>query len=216
MYYSYAEQHRQDSPRVMTANGEASLLVKPDIVSIQLEVMTENKSLSQAQQENAYKMNRVIQSLLQAGIPGENIQTSAYNITPKYDYIDGKQVFRGYEVTNTITVKMKDIDQTGRIIDLAVNNGVNHVSNIQFTIDNQQEIYQQALSNALKNALAKAQTIANTLNVNLDAAPIKVVEKSSEPPHTFQTFTAAESTGTTPIEPGQIMIRASVEAQFRY
>lgn len=216
MYYPYAELNRQDPSRVMTVNGNASLSVAPDTVSLQLEVMTETELLNQAQQENANKMNQVIQALIQAGIPRENIQTSAYNINARYDYVDGKQVFRGYQVTNTITVKMKNIDQAGRMIDLSVKKGVNRVANIQFSIERQQEYYQRALSDALKNALEKGQTIAETLNVIFDSTPIKIVEEISETPRTFQTFAAAEDSISTPIVPGQIDIRASVEAQFRY
>lgn len=216
MYPPYGPSLRKNFQRVMTVNGEAVVRVAPDTVSMQLEVMTENKILSQAQQENANKMNQVIQALLQAGIPRENIQTSAYDIAPKYDYVEGSQVFRGYEVTNSITVKMKAINQAGRIVDLAVENGVNRVSNFQFSIENKEDVYRRALSNALTDGLAKAQTIANTLNVHLDPAPVKIVEESIEPPHIFHTFAATAESTATPIEPGQIMIRASVEEQFRY
>lgn len=116
---------------MMTVTGNASLPFDPDKVTIQLGVVTENEQLSQAQQESASKMNQVIQSLLQLGIPRENIQTTAYNINPMYDYIDGKQEFRGYQVSNSITVQMISIDQAGKVIDVAVQNDVNQVSNIQ-------------------------------------------------------------------------------------
>ncbi|WP_085524421.1 SIMPL domain-containing protein [Tuberibacillus sp. Marseille-P3662] len=216
MYYPYGELYRQDASRIMTVNGDASFSVEPDTVSIQLEVVTKSERLNQAQQENTHIMNQVIEALVQEGISRENIKTSAYNINPSYDYVDGKQVFRGYQVTNIITLKMKNIDQAGRMIDLAVKNGVNRVSNIQFTIENQQQYYQRALNNALKNAFAKAQTIAETLNVNFDSIPLKIIEETIETPQTFQTFAAMEDSMSTPIEPGQIIIRAKVEAQFRY
>lgn len=202
--------------RVMTMTGNASLSFDPDKVSIQLEVMTENEYLSQGQQENAVKMNQVIQSLLQLGIPKENIQTDAYNINPMYDYIDGKQEFRGYRVSNTITVQIENSDQAGKVIDTAVQNGVNQVSNIQFSIKNKQTSYQQALSAALLDAISKAQIIAETLNINFDPTPIKIVEESSENSATFKTFSTMDSGVATPIEAGQIIVRASVNVQFHY
>ncbi|HEU5139929.1 MAG TPA: SIMPL domain-containing protein [Bacillales bacterium] len=216
MYYPYEGLYRQEPSRVMTVNGQASLSVAPDTVSIQLTVMTENEQLSQAQQENANKMNQVIQALLQAGIPRENIQTTAYNIVPRYDYVDGTQVFRGYQVTNTITVTLKNINQTGQMIDLAVKNGVNQVSNIQFTIENRQKYYRQALSDALQDAIMKGRTLAETLNVPFDATPIKIVERTNEAPPPIQTFAAVAGSAATPIESGQIVIQAEVEAQFQY
>lgn len=216
MYYPIMNQYRQDPSRTMTVTGNASLSIEPDTVSIQLEVMTENRQLSQAQQENAQKMNQVIQSLLQLGIPKENIQTTEFRINPMYDYVDGKQLFRGYQVSNTITVQTKDINQAGKIIDTAVQNGVNQVSNIQFSVENKHAYYQQALRTAVQDAISKAESIAKTLNVNFDPIPIKIVEEVSGNPTTFKTYATMENSNSTPIEPGQINISATVKTQFLY
>jgi uncharacterized protein len=202
--------------RIMTVTGIGSISIAPDIVQIQLEVKTESKQLSQAQQENAELMNLVIESLLELGIARENIQTVSYNISPQYDYVEGRQVFRGYEVINSIDVKIKNIEQAGTIIDTAVRNGVNQVSNIRFTVENEQIPYQEALSLALKNALAKAQTIANTIHLKIDPHPVKIVEIMKEEPILYRSFAASEVSATTPIEPGQINIKATVEVQFQY
>lgn len=216
MYYPMTNQYRQDMKRMMTVTGEASLSFEPDKVTIQLGTVTENEQLSQAQQENARKMNQVIQSLLQLGIPKENIQTTAYNINPMYDYIDGKQQFRGYQVSNAITVQMTNIDQAGKVIDIAVQHDVNRVSDIHFSMEDNQIPYQQALSAALKNAIAKAQTIAETLEVNYDPIPTKIMERINDSPTAYKTFAVMENSNSTPIEPGEITVNAMVEAQFQY
>jgi uncharacterized protein len=216
MYNPNAGQMTCQQKRIMTVTGIGSISIAPDIVQIQLEVKTESKQLSQAQQENAELMNLVIESLLELGIARENIQTVSYNISPQYDYVEGRQVFRGYEVINSIDVKIKNIEQAGTIIDTAVRNGVNQVSNIRFTVENEQIPYQEALSLALKNALAKAQTIANTIHLKIDPHPVKIVETMREEPILFRSFAANELSATTPIEPGQINIKAIVEVQFQY
>ncbi len=200
--------------RVMIVTGISNLSVEPNIAEVQLEVVTEEMELSQAQQGNANIMNQVIQALLQLGIARENIQTATYNINPRYDYVDGTQVFRGYEVTNAITVKIKNVDQTGNVIDTAVQNGINRVSNIQFTVENKNVYYKQALSSALKDAYAKAQTLAETMQTGVAPYPIKIIEKIGEAPITYKAYATMEA--ATPIEPGQIVISASVEAQFQY
>ncbi|OZU87530.1 hypothetical protein CIL03_15670 [Virgibacillus indicus] len=218
MYYPFLPQqpqYRQVEMNMMTVTGNGSVFVEPDTVRIQLEVQTENESLSQAQQENANTMNQVFQALQNLGIPTENIQTTGFNITPMYDYIDGEQEFRGYQVTNTITVKVTNIDQAGNVIDTAVSNGVNRVSNIHFSIEDSQKYYQQALSKALEDALAKAQTIANSMQLNLNPTPVKIIEQINEPPVAYKTFAAAESSST-PIQPGQININAAVKVKFQY
>ncbi|PAV29669.1 hypothetical protein CIL05_09860 [Virgibacillus profundi] len=218
MYYPYVnqpQQFRQSSQRMMTVTGTGTTSVRPDTVSIQLEVQTQSESLSQAQQENTQTMNQVIQTLLNLRIPEENIQTTGFNIFPMYDYVDGEQQFRGYQVTNTITVKLTNIDQAGHVIDAAVKNGVNQVSNIQFSIENPQKYYQQSLNEALKDAQAKAQTIAGSMQLNLDPVPIKIIEQINEPPTTYKTFTATDGSST-PIQSGQLSINATVKVKFQY
>lgn len=216
MYYPVTNQYRQDMKHTMAVNGDASLSFEPDKVTIQLGVVTEDEQLSQAQQENARKINQVLQSLLQLGITKESIQTTAYNINPLYDHIDGKQQFRGYQVSSSITVQMTNTDQAGKVVDLAVQNNVNRISDIQFSIEDNQLPYQQALSAALKNAIVKAQTIAETLEVNYDPIPTKIVERINGSSMAYKTFAVMKNSNTTPIEPGQITVDATVEAQFQY
>lgn len=216
MYYPFVQQHTNPQRRVMTVTGIGNLSVAPDTVQIQLEVHTENKQVGQAQQENAVAMNQVIASLLQLGISRENIQTVSYNITPQYDYVDGKQLFRGFEVVNAITVKISNIEQVGNVIDVAVQNGANSISSIHFTIDDEQLYYQQALSLALVNALDKAQTMANTMQLQLDPKPIKIVEEHRTESVAPRMYAAKEMSGSTPIEQGQITINATVIVQFQY
>ena len=216
MYYPYAQQMPRRHRRVMTVTGIGNISVAPDTVQIQLEVRTENRQLSQAQQENAHVMNQVIESLLELGIGRENIRTVSYNIVPQYDYVDGRQTFRGYQVINAIAVKTINIEQAGKIIDTAVQNGANQVSNIHFTVANEQAYYQQALSRALENAVEKAQTISRTMQLQLEPQPIKIIELVGEQPVAYRTFATADMNVSTPIEQGQITINAKVEVQFEY
>ena len=216
MYYPYVQEINRQERRVMTVTGVGKLSVEPNIVRIQLEVITENNELRQAQQENSNIMNRVIGSLLELGIERENIKTTSYNIFPQYDYVEGKQLFRGYKVTNAITITTTNIDQAGSIIDVAVQNGVNSVSNIKFDVENEQLEYRKALSLALRDALAKAQSMAKTMQLQLDPHPIKISEVANEQPVAYPIFSTMERGASTPIEQGQITIKAVVNVQFQY
>ena len=216
MYYPYVQQMPRQKLRLMTVKGVADLTVVPDTVQIQLEVSTENKELSLAQSENALIMNRVIDSLVEFGVNREDITTVSYHIFPQYNYIENEQVLRGYEVTNAISIKSTAIDQIGKLIDIAVENGVNRVSNIQFTSSNEQLYYQQALSLALKDATVKAQTISETMHLQFDPTPTKIVEQFPEQPAVYRAFSSTEQRLSTPIEPGQITVSATVKVQFQY
>ena len=166
--------------RIITVTGRGVKEVAPNYAQLQIEVRTQGKEVQQTQAENAQVMNRVIRSLLALNIPRENIQTAAFNIFPQYDFIDGKQVFRGYEVTNAITVKLEDIEKVGSVIDTAVANGANSVSSIQFGLDNPEVVYQQALQKALQHAQINAQTIAQTMKLTLYPQPISIVEERQQ------------------------------------
>ena len=216
MYYPYVPQqvYRQPERRRMTVTGEGSVSAQPDTVSIQLGVRTESESVLQAEQENASVMNQVIDALIGTGIPRENIKTASFTISPLYDFVEGEQVFRGYQVINSITVELNDVSKAGLVIDTAVQNGVNQVSSLQFSLQNPEIYYNDALDKALKNAISKATSIAQSLQVNLDPTPVKITEQVAELQPRFQKFAALES--TTPIEPGQLKIRATVKAIFQY
>lgn len=216
MYYANVSQHSPHPSRVIDVAGNGKVMATPSYVQLQIEVQTRGKNVQEAQQENAIIMNRVIQALLALHIPRENVQTAVYTISPLYDYEDGKQIFKGYEVTNGITVKVTDMNQIGVIIDTAVENGANRISSIQFNIDNADAYYQQALSLALHNAQMKAKTIAETMHLPLQPQPIEIVEELERAPVLYRSMAMADSNISTPIEQGQIAVNATVRVKFQY
>ena len=93
----------------MTVYGSSNLSVKPNIAEIQLGVEVRNLELTIAQQENARLIQQVIQALGNLGVSPDNIQTIDYQIYPLYDYVDGIQQFRGYQVTQMLSIRVEDI-----------------------------------------------------------------------------------------------------------
>ncbi|MFJ7664926.1 SIMPL domain-containing protein [Lysinibacillus sp. NPDC097162] len=216
MYHTHTNPHLLPASRIMTVTGNGKVVANASYVQLQIEVTTQGENVQQAQQENASIMNRVIQSIMALTIPKENIQTATYTIAPIYDYVDGKQVFKGYEVANAITVKIPDINLVGVVIDTAVENGANRISSIQFKIDNADAYYQQALSLALHNAQMKANTIAQTMQLSVHPQPIEIVEENESGPVLYKSMAMADSSMVTPIEQGQITISAAVRVTFQY
>lgn len=200
----------------MKVSGKGSVSAFPDKATAVLGITTENIQLEAAQRENAQKTSAVIDSLLKSGVPRKDIQTQTYQIQPQYDYIEGKQLFRGYQVIHELKVDIDQIAMTGRIIDAAVNAGANSVGGIEFTVKNPSAYYNAALQKALSDAMEKAAVIAGKLNVNVSAVPIRIVEETSHNV-TPVPFPSVQSTGApTPVMPGQIEIEAFVEAIFQY
>lgn len=216
MYFTQTNAQSLPASRIMTVTGNGKVVANASYVQLQIEVSTQGENVQQAQQENASIMNRVIQSILALSIPRENIQTATYSIAPLYDYVDGKQVFKGYEVTNAITVKVPDTNLVGVVIDTAVENGANRISSIQFKIDNGDVYYQQALSLALHNAQMKANTIAQTMQLSVHPQAIEIVEENENSPVLYKSMAMADSSMVTPIEQGQLTISAAVRVTFQY
>lgn len=217
MYHPQTWTQPSNVSREMTVTGYGEIAAEPDYVQIQIEVRTQGKDVSGAQQENAQIMNRVIGSIMALNIPREDIQTAHYSISPMYDYIDGRQIFRDYEVQNVITVKIMDISQAGIVIDTAVLNGANQVSAIQFKIEDSAAYYRQALRLALVDAHAKAVAIAETMHISIQPIPIEIIEERNLGiPYTFKSVQISNQESMTPIEQGTMLINATVRVKFRY
>lgn len=206
-----------NKPRVITVNGNGEIKVAPNFAELRIEVVTQSQDLNEAQRQNANLMNQVIQAILALGISREDIQTSSFSVFPQYDYVEGRQVFRGYEVTNALTVKIRNINQVGNVIDVAIKNGANRISSLEFKLDKENLYYHQALKIALYNAVAKARTIAETLNLPLHPQPIEIVEESVDaPPILYRAVAMTQESFQTPIEQGLIAINARVVVKFQF
>ncbi|KGK85937.1 SIMPL domain-containing protein [Clostridium sp. HMP27] len=212
LYSTNAQSFKKGALKI---NGTSTIKVEPNIAIVNLGVVTEDTNLEKAQRENAIKVTSIINELLKFGVSKEDISTLTYNIEPQYDYIEGKQVFRGYKVTNILSVTIKDLSKVGQIIDAAVSKGANRVDNIKFTVENPSPYYNKALSLAIINAINKARQVENTLKVNMFKTPYKIIEQSStENVQEVADFKVLAA--TTPILPGQITITSNIEAFFYY
>ncbi|WML54013.1 SIMPL domain-containing protein [Neobacillus sp. PS3-12] len=204
-------------PYLIEVSGNNEMTVSPDMGTINLGVITENQELLQAQQQNSLTINNVIQSLLSNGIPKEKMKTFDYRIDSEYDFVEGKQIFRGYKVTNLLQLTVDELSKIGKIVDEAVHHGANYIANVQFSLKNQDTQYQKALSMAIKDAANKASEIANTLKVHLQPIPVLVIEDArTEQPIPSLGGTYVKGLSTTTFEPGQLKIKAKIIAHFRY
>lgn len=195
--------------------GKGSVSVRPDAAEVIIGVITEDQELQTAQQENARITTEVINSIKATGVAPKYIQTQNYNIRANYDYINGRQVFRGYEVSNNIEVLIRDISAVGEIIDTAVRNGANSLSGIIFIITDETTHYLDALRLAVKDAQNKASIIASELKVKLNITPIQINEQNEESVAPL-VMSLKNTSSATPIEAGENIINADIEAVFVY
>lgn len=198
--------------------GEGVVTAVPDRTFITLGTVNEGIELESVQSDNATKMTAIIEALKQSGINHENIKTVQFLIEPQYDYIDGKQEYRGYKVTHLIQVTLDNVTEAGRIIDTAVANGANMVNSIEFDSSEGTKARQAALIAAVRDAEEKAAAIARALSVSLSAVPCKV-EEVSQPgaePMFFKAAAMPFDSVKSPIESGQLTFRAAVRIWYMY
>ncbi len=156
------------SERAITIQGTGKVTAKPDIAVTSMGMISSAKTVSEAQQKNTAIMNKLIEKLKALGIDSKDIQTTNYNIYPQYDYLQDKgQVLRGYEVNQSVTIKIRDLTKANQVLALAGEVGTNNVSGLQFTIDDN-EIYKvEARKLALEKIAEKAKTLTNLLGVKV-------------------------------------------------
>lgn len=153
--------------RIITVDGKGSLFAKPDIAEINLGVTNQAKTVADAQKQSTNAINKIFSFLKSAGIEEKDIKTTNYNIMPLYDYERGKQIFRGYEVSQNLLVKIRNLNNVGNILAGATDNGANLVGGLNFTIDNPDALKEQARRQAIENAKAKAKSLAVDLGIKL-------------------------------------------------
>ncbi|MBN2378880.1 SIMPL domain-containing protein [candidate division WOR-3 bacterium] len=165
--------------RIITVTGTAEVTVTPDICYMSFTVESTSKKAQEAYQENVEIMNAINQAIKAHGIEPKDMRTAYFSFTPQYRYTnDGKRIFEGYYVYNTLNVSVRDLSKVSVVLDTAVTAGAKDVQWINFTVENPKKHTEEARREALKAAKKKAEEAANLLGFKL-GAPISVSE--SEP-----------------------------------
>ncbi|NLK21673.1 MAG: SIMPL domain-containing protein [Epulopiscium sp.] len=204
----------------ITATGEGVVKVKPDIANITMGVRIENKDARTAQTKNAEKMDQVIAALKKMGIADKDIQTSNYSIYPQYDWeAKGGSKIIGYTVENTIKITVRDITKVGDVLDIGVEEGANVSSGIQLSIADTEKYYQEALKQAVNNAKGKATAIGEAIGVTIKI-PSSITEQSVGGRSVIYAedlqMNVRKEMDRTPIQTGELDIRALVEVSYSY
>lgn len=155
------------SQATISVSGEGKILAKPDIGRISIAVTNEAKSVGEAQGQSTAAINKIVAFLAASKIDDKDIKTTNYSINPVYDYYKGKQTLRGYQVSQNLEIKIRDLAKAGDIIAGAAENGANMLGGLSFTIDDPEAIKEQARQKAVANAREKAKALASGLNVKL-------------------------------------------------
>jgi uncharacterized protein YggE len=202
---------------VVSETGE--IYAKPDLGVISFSVVKEAKTVSDAMNSNTEVMNNVIQAMKDQGVEDKDLKTTNFSIYPRYEYTEGtfgKRVLVGYEVFQQLQVKIRQMDKIGTIIEQASSAGINNMGQLQFTIDDEEELKKQARAQAVEKAKTKALELASQLDVKLGKV-ISFNESFFMPYYDTRVFMEQVGVGggTTPdIEAGENKITVSVTVTY--
>ena len=158
----------------IVVSGKGELTVKPDIATISFSVLEENMDVSIASDAVNTTMAKIVADLKANGILEKDIKTTSYNIYPRYNYVNstiypysGKQVLVGYDVSQSITIKIRDLSKAGKVISNLGEFGVTDMSGLTFTNDKYDDLVKQARDEAIVQARDEANKLAKALGVRL-------------------------------------------------
>jgi uncharacterized protein YggE len=146
----------------VSATGEVTRV--PDVARISAGVVTQAASATAAITQNAEQMTSVRSALRRAGIADRDIQTSQISLNPEYRYVENRPpVLTGYRASNEVSVRFRDVANTGKILDALVAQGANQINGPMLMLDRPEEALDQARTSALRIAQARAELYAKAV-----------------------------------------------------
>lgn len=198
--------------------GVGEVNVEPDLLMVDLGVVTEGKTVQAAQEQNRRQVGKVLHKLKANGVERKDVRTLRYAIIPVYDHSPAKEGkpprLVAYRVENVLSVKIRNLERAGSIIDATVGDGANQVMNLRFGLSNETQARQRAFRLAVQEAVQKGQLMAEAVGKEITGLQSVREQPGGGPRPLSALGEGARVYGETPVAPGELTIRASVTAVF--
>ncbi|WP_454829911.1 SIMPL domain-containing protein [Pseudoxanthomonas wuyuanensis] len=199
----------------VSAQAEASRV--PDVATISAGVVTQAVDGNAAMRQNAEQMAKVVAAIKAAGIADKDVQTSGINLSPQYRYAENEAPkITGYQASNTVSLKVRDIANLGKVLDALASVGANQINGPSFQIDQPDPVYDEARLAALKKAQARAETYAKALGLR-----VRRIVSISEGGGGFQPVPmvqmramAMDKAESTSVSPGETTLTVNLDVVF--
>jgi len=198
--------------KTITVTGTGLIKVSPDFASISLSVETTHQNSATAQKENIQIIEELVNALERHGITKNDISTGWFGVYPIYDYnyFVSSRV-NGYRVTNQLNVKVRDVDNVGKVFDIATAAGANIAHGVHFGIEDNTSAYSKALIKAIDSAKRKVAVLMTA--ANFSEMRIISIKESPFSHFSFNRYAAMDG-GHTNILNSDIEVTATVEVVF--
>ncbi len=209
--------------RVFSVNAEGKIIAEPDIAKVSFSVVSRGSNPEAIAELNNKKMNEAVDYIKSQSIDPKDIKTTQYNLNPVYVYDgkNGRNYISGYELTQTVSVKVRDLGKVGKILGALPGLGINQIGQIVFDVDEPEKYLAEARNKAFNLAHEKAKSMADKNGVKLGRI-VSFGEYQQGPIPYYETLgkgggALANAAVAPSIEPGsqEITIQAFVTYEIR-
>lgn len=169
-FYVYGKkiEIKDTAPTLISVNGEGKATAPPDIAELSFGVQIQRQHTAKAAMDNLGKgMTAVLDAVKKAGVPEKDIKTESLALNTSYDWKDGQQIIRGFDASQSLRVRVRDLDKISDVLAAATNAGTNQIGGVRFVVDDPEKSYAEARQKAIEQAQNKAILLARQLGMRL-------------------------------------------------
>jgi uncharacterized protein YggE len=199
--------------RMISVIGEGTIAATPDMASIRIGVTSQGKTAREASDATGKQMGAVLSAIKDAGIADRDVQTSRLSLQPQYDQNKaGSARLIGFQASNQVTVKIRDLDKISTALDRAIGAGANEMSGIEFIVSEPGKLLDSAREKAIADAHRRAELYARAANAKVGHV-LSISEEGAIPPQPVL-MQAMRAGGAVPVVPGEQTLRAVVTVTY--
>jgi uncharacterized protein YggE len=202
---------------LLSVSAEAESRRVPDVATMSAGVVTQSADANSAMRANATQMDKVMAAIKAAGVAERDIQTSGVNLNPQYKYVENQNpTITGYQASNTVNLKIRDLGKLGKVLDSLVASGANQINGPTFEVDQPEPAYDEARRAALEKAQARAQMYAKALGMQVRRI-VSISEGGGfhpPVPMPMMAMSRAKAEADTAISPGETTLGANLDVVF--
>ncbi len=202
---------------VLDVSAEGRTTRVPDVATIRAGVVSQAATAAAALSDNAQRLNRVLAALKKAGVAPRDIATASVGLSPQYRYAENQPpVITGYQATNSVSVRFRDVAKSGVILDALVGEGANQIDGPNLSIDQPDAALDEARADAVKRARARAELYARAAGMRVTRI-VSITENgenagSPNPPMLMARASMAKD--STQIVAGEKDVTVSISVRF--
>jgi uncharacterized protein YggE len=207
-----------ESPPELAVSGSGRVSAAPDTAEVSVGAVTEAATAAEALEANNAVLLRVMRALKQAQIAEKDVQTEAFEVSPRYKHHpEGRRApeIDGYVVSNRLRVTVRALERLGSVLDTLVSEGANQVQGVAFSVAEPGALLDEARRRAVADARRKAAVLAEAAGVRLGPV-VRIDEQGAGPPvPLMRSRMAMDESAAVPVAGGELDFEASVSMAWR-